>query len=172
MVALEEREALQDLEQSELAEPSPRKISGDRVIYESQAFAISGAKSVGRPILCDFGQACTRDMKHEHLIQPDQYRAPEVVFGMEWDEKVDIWNAGVMVMLSYFCCSSRTNNVLQLWDMLTGKNLFSLRRKLDREQTRISYIAQMVALLGPPDEDFLARPAKHSPSIYFDLKGM
>lgn len=100
IVALEEREALEELEQSELTEPSPRKISGDRIIYESQAFAISGAKSVGRPILCDFGQACSRDMKHKHLIQPGQYRAPEVIFGMEWDEKVDIWIAGVMVRLS------------------------------------------------------------------------
>lgn len=100
ILVLEEREALQELEQSELTEPSPRKISGDRIIYESQAFAITGAKSVGRPILCDFGQACTRDMKHNHLIQPNQYRAPEVIFGMEWDEKVDIWNTGAMVRVS------------------------------------------------------------------------
>lgn len=25
------------------------------------------------------------------------YRAPEVVLGMEWDSKIDIWSVGVMV---------------------------------------------------------------------------
>lgn len=28
---------------------------------------------------------------------PGIYRAPEVILGMEWDFKVDIWSAGVMV---------------------------------------------------------------------------
>ena len=30
-------------------------------------------------------------------IQPYQYRAPEVILGAPWDEKVDIWAVGVMV---------------------------------------------------------------------------
>lgn len=29
---------------------------------------------------------------------PGIYRAPEVILGMEWDFKVDIWSAGVMVI--------------------------------------------------------------------------
>lgn len=30
-------------------------------------------------------------------IQPDHYRAPEVILGCGWDSKADIWNFGVMV---------------------------------------------------------------------------
>lgn len=30
-------------------------------------------------------------------IQPDHYRAPEVILGCGWDFKADIWNFGVMV---------------------------------------------------------------------------
>jgi serine/threonine-protein kinase SRPK3 len=33
-------------------------------------------------------------------IQPFQYRAPEVIFNISWDEKVDIWSVGVMVRIS------------------------------------------------------------------------
>lgn len=30
-------------------------------------------------------------------IMPDVYRAPEVILGMEWSSKVDLWSVGVMV---------------------------------------------------------------------------
>jgi len=28
---------------------------------------------------------------------PDLYRAPEIVLGVEWNEKIDIWSVGLMV---------------------------------------------------------------------------
>jgi len=48
------------------------------------------------PILSDFGNARIGDAQ-EGLIQPDLYLAPEVVLGMKWTSKVDIWNVGVLV---------------------------------------------------------------------------
>jgi serine/threonine-protein kinase SRPK3 len=48
------------------------------------------------PILADFREAYIGD-KHTGMIQPDLYRSPEVVRGMEWTSKVDIWNVGVLV---------------------------------------------------------------------------
>ncbi|OAX82535.1 hypothetical protein ACJ72_03120, partial [Emergomyces africanus] len=35
--------------------------------------------------------------KHRGDIMPGIYRAPEVILGMEWDCKVDLWSVGVMV---------------------------------------------------------------------------
>lgn len=32
-----------------------------------------------------------------HPIQPDHYRAPEVILGCGWDFSTDIWNFGVLV---------------------------------------------------------------------------
>lgn len=32
-----------------------------------------------------------------HPIQPDQYRAPEVILGCGWSFSADIWNFGVLV---------------------------------------------------------------------------
>lgn len=48
------------------------------------------------PILCDFGDARIGNV-HEGLIQPDIYRAPEVILAKKWTSKVDIWNVGVLV---------------------------------------------------------------------------
>ena len=60
------------------------------------------------PKIADFGLAtrldkpCTWDgMGGEQLgiypIQPDYYRAPEVILGCGWGVKADIWNFGVLV---------------------------------------------------------------------------
>lgn len=60
------------------------------------------------PKLVDFGLATRLDnpstrngMVGEQLgicpIQPDYYRAPEVILGCGWNLKADIWNFGVLV---------------------------------------------------------------------------
>ena len=51
----------------------------------------------GPPVLCDFGQARFGDYDRRGRIQPFQYRAPEVILDIEWDEKVDIWNVAMLV---------------------------------------------------------------------------
>lgn len=37
---------------------------------------------------------------HSHTIQPQSFRAPEVVIGSGWDYSADIWNLGALVMLN------------------------------------------------------------------------
>lgn len=60
------------------------------------------------PKIADFGLATRLDkpsprdgMIGEQVgiypIQPDHYRAPEVILGCGWDTKADIWNFGVLV---------------------------------------------------------------------------
>ena len=49
------------------------------------------------PVLCDFSEARLRTDLNIHMAQPLPYRAPEVILGMRWNEKVDIWNLGVLV---------------------------------------------------------------------------
>jgi serine/threonine protein kinase len=83
-----------ELEQSELQQPSPRKVLSDRVIYRSQPMPVTD----GPPVLCDFG-AARIGKKHKGDVMPFPYRAPEVILDMEWDLKVDVWSLGVMVCL-------------------------------------------------------------------------
>lgn len=62
-------------------------------------------RGVGRPpgppppILCDFGEARVANRAHDDDVQPEVYRAPEVILHVERHSKVDVWNLGVMARL-------------------------------------------------------------------------
>lgn len=51
----------------------------------------------GYPIVCDLGSAIHTEERYGGLVQAIPYRAPEVILGAEWDQKVDIWSFGVLV---------------------------------------------------------------------------
>lgn len=92
------------MEAAELQEPSPRKTNGETTIYRTRRFQPKkGFTGWDTPVLCDLGEARIGP-KHKGVIQPNVFRSPEVILGMEWDCKVDIWNTGVMV-----CNPSSTN---------------------------------------------------------------
>ena len=95
MMALVDDSTLKHFEEEESAEPSRCKTIGDSVIYESRALEIPDEP--GYPIICDFGDA--QFGKEEYLgeVMPDLYRAPEIVLGISWNEKIDIWAVGLMV---------------------------------------------------------------------------
>ena len=92
---IEEDSTLKDFEAAELRAPSPRKVDGDRVIYESRG--LKRPKRSGHPILCDFGEARFGKKTYTDDIQPFVYRAPEIILGIPWTYSVDIWNLAVMV---------------------------------------------------------------------------
>ncbi|KAG8157485.1 hypothetical protein KVR01_012527 [Diaporthe batatas] len=79
--------------------------------------------------------------KHTGDVMPGVYRAPEIILGMEWDSKIDIWSVGVMV-----------------WDLFEGGRLFRAVRDghLNDEQ----HLAEMVSLMGRPPREFLDRSTK------------
>ncbi|EHK96835.1 putative serine/threonine-protein kinase sky1 [Glarea lozoyensis 74030] len=90
--------------------------------------------------------------EHSHDIQPDPYRAPEVILEMPWGYAVDIWNVGVMV-----------------WDMIENKRLFDvLDPKTANYESRF-HLASIVGLLGPPPLEFLQR--SEFSSVHFNEKG-
>lgn len=84
-----------DFENNELQNPCPRKELDGRTIYTSRELRMP--KNLGAPILCDFGSAVMGDEEHSEDIQPDIYRAPEVILQVPWSYSVDIWNVGCMV---------------------------------------------------------------------------
>lgn len=51
------------------------------------------------PTITDFGHAqrVTSGVSGFAAIQPDQYRAPEVILGCGWTYSADIWNVGLLV---------------------------------------------------------------------------
>ncbi|KAH8586811.1 kinase-like domain-containing protein [Bisporella sp. PMI_857] len=119
-------------------------------LYKSANFGIP--TRFGRPILCDFSLARNGQVEHRHDIQPDPYRAPEVILEMPWGYTVDIWNIGVMV-----------------WDMFENRRMFDgLNPETGKYENRF-HLASIVGLLGPPPLEFLQR--SDCSSVYFDDKG-
>jgi len=96
MFGIEDDTVFTAFEEQELAEPSPRKlVKGDRAIYVSCELRMP--KEWGAPVLCDFGSAMLGDVEHCEDVQPDVYRAPEVILEIPWSYEIDIWNVGCMV---------------------------------------------------------------------------
>ncbi|KAM3541538.1 hypothetical protein ARSEF1564_005531 [Beauveria bassiana] len=54
-------------------------------------------KDLGTPVLCDFGSAVDGGVDHLEDVQPNIYRAPEVILEVPWTYSVDIWNVGCMI---------------------------------------------------------------------------
>lgn len=61
------------------------------------------------PVITDFGAARLGlpGKKHSGDVMPAQFRAPEIIAGMEWDSKIDTWSIGVMVSFHLTASSSR-----------------------------------------------------------------
>ena len=97
MLTIDDESMLADFEKAEREEPSLRKvIDANRTIYTSRELRLPKKGLWGEPVLCDFGQARIGRV-HQGDIQPEVYKAPEVLFEMEWSHQVDIWNVGALV---------------------------------------------------------------------------
>jgi serine/threonine-protein kinase SRPK3 len=92
---------LRAFEQEELDKPCPRKELNGRTIYLSRELS---KPEFGAPVLCDLGSAVRLDDGTEHRedIQPNVYRAPEIILDIPWTYSVDIWNVGCMVSVNDF----------------------------------------------------------------------
>ncbi|KFY69139.1 hypothetical protein V496_00518 [Pseudogymnoascus sp. VKM F-4515 (FW-2607)] len=146
---IEDESILAEFEAAEANSPSANAIRDDRTIYASRKLGLP--KTFGPPVLCDFGVARFEDEVNNEDIQPEVYRAPEVILEMDWSYPVDIWNVGVMI-----------------WDLFQDKHIFNGRDPTGKYSNRY-HLAEMVAYMGPPPIDFL----HHSEESwsYFDKQG-
>ncbi|KAK4983622.1 hypothetical protein LTR50_007105 [Elasticomyces elasticus] len=148
LMGVDNEPVFSEYEDEELEHPVPRKVVGDRIIYLSRPLPLT----FGPPVLCDLGEARLGDEEHQDDIMPDVYRAPEVILGMKWSYKVDIWNVAMVV-----------------WDLFEHDHLFR-GRHAGNEYNDGYHLAEMVALLGPPPLDFL-RKSENSLQ-YWDKNGL
>lgn len=96
MLELVDDSVFAKLEENELRNPSPRKELDGRVTYLTRELEMVPGK-VAPPVLCDFGSAVLGGIEHLEDVQPDIYRAPEVILQVPWSYSIDIWNVGCMV---------------------------------------------------------------------------
>ncbi|OLN81064.1 Serine/threonine-protein kinase SRPK [Colletotrichum chlorophyti] len=137
MLSIADTTVLDDLVEDEWALPSAHKIQDGRITYASTGLEIPD--DPGDPVISDFGDAQFGNGPFEGEFMPDLYRAPEIILGIPWDEKIDIWALGLLV-----------------WDLFEGKLLFSTRLR-ERNASRAAHFARMVSLMGPPPDELLER---------------
>lgn len=102
MFSIADESILEAVESSESKELLPRKvIDSGRTIYSSHKLGLPRDTLWGQPVLCDFGEA-RLGTRHRGLVQPELYRAPEVLFDMEWGSSVDIWSVVTLVSATRF----------------------------------------------------------------------
>lgn len=52
-------------------------------------------------VVIDFGGALFKTERRDNLIGTRHFRSPEVVLQLPWDEKTDVWSAGVLIAMTY-----------------------------------------------------------------------
>ncbi|RLL95593.1 hypothetical protein CFD26_102340 [Aspergillus turcosus] len=102
------------------------------------------------PKIADFGLATHLTVNSDgkagkgevglHPIQSDQFRAPEVILGCGWSFSADIWNFGVLA-----------------WNIIERTELFRQVHDAQGHYNPKAHLAEMIALLGPPPKQLLAR---------------
>jgi serine/threonine-protein kinase SRPK3 len=130
-------------------------------------------KDVGAPVLCDFGSSVPLDDGNEHRedIQPNVYRAPEIIIDIPWTYSVDIWNVGCVVRYSSFNERTSTDILFsQVWDAFQGEHLFTGQDPELQTYRGPAHLAEMIALLGPPLPSLLAQANRRSK--FFSDAGM
>ena len=91
----------------------------------------------------DFGSSCYLTDHLSSYVQSRSYRAPEVILGLQYDGKIDIWSLGAI-----------------LAELLTGYVLF-------QNDSVPSMLARISAIVGPFPEAFLAK-GRHSHKYFVD----
>jgi serine/threonine protein kinase len=159
MLTIDDMSLLEDFEKAEIDDPSPTKIIDHvRTIYASRKFGLPQGILWGQPVLCDFGEARI-GKSHKGLIQPELYRAPEVLFEMDWSSSVDIWTVGVLVSNLYpphKLLFATEVGKSQIWDLFENRHLFNAMDE-NMESSATHFVAEMVAYLGLPPLEYIKR---------------
>ena len=87
--------------------------------------------------ISNFSNACYLNHHFSRDIQTRQYRAPEIILGINYNETVDIWSLGCMV-----------------FEMITGDCLFEPRQKNNSFSKDDDHLAQFIELLGKIPKNF------------------
>lgn len=170
LLEIGDKSILQKFIKAEQEHPSPRKEVQGYTVYGSRAFDSPSGKSIGQPLLSDFGSAVFGDVEHDEDVQPNVYRAPEVCLKAPWSYSVDIWNVGCLVRPRDYGGYYRTNwwdN--QIWDLFEDKHLFYGKDPMEDKYLTRAHLAEMIALMGPPPPELLKQGKRTAE--FFDEDG-
>ncbi|KAF6754476.1 kinase-like domain-containing protein [Ephemerocybe angulata] len=131
---------------------APRKVMGETFeALKSQPLPLPPFEDTDEMLswrfkIADYGSAQWLGRRSTNIVQPIRLRAPEVLWGERWDEKIDVWALGCLT-----------------YEFLTGTSLFKLDKSLSFSED-IYISRQQLALLTQsgdfPDSDYFNRSSK------------
>ncbi|OMJ84969.1 hypothetical protein SteCoe_13801 [Stentor coeruleus] len=95
--------------------------------------------------LIDFGSSCKENRRFMEYVQNRNYRAPEIVFDIDYTKAIDLWSLGCITV-----------------ELLTGKSLF----KAENEQELFKLF---VGTFGYPEKSFVKKGRRCN--IFLDRQG-
>lgn len=100
LVGFEDPAVLEDFAILQASNPMPCKMNDGRTVFLSHNDFGAVRSYRILPRITDFGLAHRQtdpSLLNRHPIEPDRYRAPEVILGAGWTYSADIWNLGLLV---------------------------------------------------------------------------
>jgi serine/threonine protein kinase len=156
MLTVADDSVLEDVERAMSENPLPKKVIDDvRTIYSSHKLGLPKDSLWGEPVLCDFGEARIGEF-HQGLVQPELYRAPEVLFQMEWTSSINIWSVAALVSVPASTNPYFLTEFKQACDLFENEHLFNAVDE-DGQPSATHHIAEMVAYLGLPPVEYIQR---------------
>ncbi|PGG98867.1 CMGC/SRPK protein kinase [Polytolypa hystricis UAMH7299] len=144
LVTFEDQEVIEDFVKVQADLPMQYKTDPtSRNIYRRHNDFSPLKRLQNLPKIADFGLAARLDNREDigiYPIQPGHYCSPEVILGCGWTFSTDIWNLGVLV-----------------WDLVERTELFRCVHDSQSCYDGKAHLAEMIALLGPPPKELLAR---------------
>ena len=101
--------------------------------------------------ICDIGNACWFNYHFSTIIQTRQYRSPEIILGINYNETSDIWSLACII-----------------YELVTGEFLFNPESD-DNYCKNDSHLAKFIEVCGKMPKNFVER-GEYSKK-YFDKKG-
>ncbi|KAI9730434.1 MAG: hypothetical protein M1834_005944 [Cirrosporium novae-zelandiae] len=161
LMEFEDRSVIEDFVQNQVKNPMARKTRDGRLIYQSHNDFGPLRSFYILPKIADFGLAQQGDgpQPQIHPIQPDHYRAPEVIFGTGWTYSADIWNFGLLVYASTSSSSTATFLTHREIDLESSGEQRSIQNgpSSSGKYNSQAHLAEMIALLGHPPKELLER---------------
>lgn len=137
---------LRDPESRESLQTPAQSKTNRRLSRSTSRVPLASLETI-RVKIADLGNACWVEKHFTNDIQTRQYRAPEVILGINYDTSCDIWSAACVI-----------------FELATGDYLFSPHTG-QRYSKDEDHIAQMIELLGKMSRSF-ALGGKYSEEIF------
>ncbi|KAL8788594.1 MAG: hypothetical protein Q9195_007238 [Heterodermia aff. obscurata] len=171
LFGLQDKSIADEFVKAEQEYPSARKEMQGYTVYASRALDAPSSKSIGLPLLSDFGAAVSGDIEHHRDVQPNVYKAPEVCLKAPWSYSIDIWNVGCLVCFTKFgvFMIAQAKSDDQIWDLFEDRHLFYGVDPKERAYMTRAHLAEMIALIGPPPPELLK--AGKRTAEFFDEDG-